>query len=140
MTQATTQAEPAVTTAIPAEQKPYTLELVGPIPSVLAQACAHIRNGYTLDTDAYMHLFGGNGNIALILKLGDPDLQFIQAAKVATQEALERQPAQHQRSIEEAAAQLVADRERAAARAVMEAQIAEHEATLKAMRAAAAAV
>jgi hypothetical protein len=136
----TTPAAPAVTTNVPAEQKPQTLELVGPIPSVLAQLCAHVRSGFTLDMDAYMHLFGGNGNIALILKQGDPDLQFVQAAKLAAQEALERQQAQHERDIEERAAQLVADRERAAARAAMEVQIAEHEATLKAMRAAAAAV
>lgn len=135
----TTQAAPAVTTNVPAEQKPQTLELVGPIPSVLAQMCAHVRSGFTLDMDAYMHLFGGNGNIALILKQGDPDLQFVAAAKVAAQEALERQQAQQERDLEERAAQLVADRERAAARAIIDAKIREQEATLAALRAAAAA-
>lgn len=140
MTTSKTPAAPAVTTTVAPELKPQSLRLIGPVLQVLEQMAAHIRNGYTPDTDLPVDLFGGSGSFGLYLKLGDPQVQFIEAAKVATQEALVRQQAERQREIEDAAAQLVADRERAAARAVMEVQIAEHEATLKAMRAAAAAV
>lgn len=140
MTKATTPPAPAVTTTIAPELKPQSLRLIGPVLQVLEQMAAHIRSGYVPDIELPVDLFGGSGALGLYLKLGDPQAQFIEAAKVATQEALVRQQAERQREIEDAAAQLVADRERAAARAVMEVQIAEQEATLKAMRAAAAAV
>lgn len=138
MTKAT-QAAAAVTTTAPIEYKPQSLHLVGPAMTVMSQAVVHIRQGYTLNTDAPLELFGGTGNMSIVLKLGDPELQFVQAAKTATDEAMQRQQAQMERDIEAAAAQLVADRERAAARAVMQAQIAAQEATLAALKAAAAA-
>lgn len=140
MTKETTQATPAVTTTVAPELKPQSIRLLGPVLQVLEQVAVHIRNGYVPDIELPVDLFGGSGNLGLYLKLGNPEARFVEAAKVATEEAMMRQQAQHERDIIQAAEQLIADRERAAARAAMEAQIAEHEATLKAMRAAAAAV
>lgn len=139
MTKATIQAAEAVTTTVAPELKPQSLRLLGPVLQVLEQMAAHIRNGYTPDTELPVELFDGRGALGVYLRLGDPQPQFVQVAKAATEEAMMRQQAQHERDIIEAAEQLIADRERAAARAIIDAKIREQEATLAALKAAAAA-
>jgi len=119
--------------------KPTSLYLIGITGNVLAQAAAHIRAGYTFDLNAPIDVFAAAGTLGFTLKLGDPEAQFVEAAKTATEEAYAIEQVQQARAIEEAAARLVADRDRAAVKAQLDAKIAEQEAALKALKAAAAA-
>ena len=128
----------AVTTTV-AEQQPQSLYVIGPVANALEQANAHIRAGYVFDTNAPVEFFGATGMMSFTLKLGHPTEHFIEAAKVATAEAMQAQEAQHQRDIERAAAELVAARDRAAAQAAIQAKVKAAEAELAALKAAAGA-
>lgn len=129
MTAVTTPAAPA---------KPFSIELIGPAVSILQEVCAHVRNGYVINKDYPFNLFP-NGNLSLMVVLGEPDKLAFTKAQESTDISLQQEEARYRRDVEEAAKrQLEQAKREELERQVAEAVAASEKAIAKLRREAAA--
>lgn len=90
-------------TAVAAPQKrPFSIELIGPAVSIMQQVCAHVREGYVVNKD-YPIQFHNNGNLSLMVNLGDPDQLAYKKAQESTEISIRQEEARYRRDVEEAA-------------------------------------
>lgn len=139
---ATKAAATSVTTAITAavaptpKAKPLMLAITDPIQTATHKMAALIREGYMPIT---IEMYPATGMMNVMLEIGSPLPELVDAANADIAVALERQEHQRTLDVEEAAKRLVAERERAERKAAIVAQVAEAAAKLAALQAAAAA-
>jgi len=127
----------AVTTPA-APKKPFSIELIGPAVSIMQEVCAHVRNGYVVSRDYPMNLFP-NGNLSLMVHLGEPDKLAFTKAQESTDISLQQEEARYRRDVEEAAKrQLEQAKREELERQVAEAVAASEKAIAKLRREAAA--
>ncbi|MBQ5939865.1 hypothetical protein [Massilia sp. AB1] len=122
--------------------KPAAVELVGPIHSVLAQASALCRIGFTISIDHMPTMYATTGTAIIVLVPGDPEPASVRAANQAMTDALERERHFALDAEKRAAAAEEARAEQAAkdaAKAVIEAQIVAQQENLRQLEATLAA-
>ncbi|WP_313034075.1 hypothetical protein, partial [Massilia alkalitolerans] len=116
----------------------FSIELIGPAVSILQEVCAHVRNGYVINKDYPFNLFP-NGNLSLMVVLGEPDKLAFTKAQESTDISLQQEEARYRRDVEEAAKrQLEQAKREELERQVAEAVAASEKAIAKLRREAAA--
>ncbi|MGI4842315.1 MAG: hypothetical protein ACRYF7_03275 [Janthinobacterium lividum] len=109
-----------------APQKPISIELIGPAVTIMQELCAHVRNGYTVHKDYPMHFYQ-NGNISLMLIIGNPDDYALKKAQESTDASIAREQAEYNRRVQEEAKLLVERQAREALEKSVAEAVAAHE-------------
>ena len=104
--------EPTVTqTPALAPAKPFSINLIGPAVPLMQEVCQHVRNGYVVNRDYPMDFYQ-NGNISLMLHLGNPDEVAIADAKTSTERSAALELDEYNRRVREEAKRLVEHQQR----------------------------
>lgn len=123
------------TISLTAAAKPYTIQIIGPTITALAQAAVHIRNGYVFCPHSHVDIFGPTGQIGFTLVLGTPEQHAIEAAAATTDEAVKRERYEYEQKVQAAARQMIEDAARAEKQAKITAEIAEQQKALRQLEA-----
>lgn len=105
--------------------KPFSLNLIGPGVSVFQELCAHVRSGYVVNKD-YPVDFYQNGNVSLMLILGNPDEIATAQAKESVELRIAQEQADYERRVKEEAKRLVEQQQKDELARTVAAEVAQH--------------
>lgn len=98
MTESTLPAAPAA--------KPFSINLIGPAVPIMQEVCQHVRSGYVVNKDYPMDFYQ-NGNISLMLHLGNPDEVAISDAKTSTERSAAFELDEYNRRVRDEAKRMI---------------------------------
>lgn len=108
------------------QKRPFSIELIGPAVSIMQQVCAHVRDGYVVNKD-YPIQFYQNGNLSLMVNLGEPDKLAYRKAQESSEASIARENAEYERRVKDEAKRLVEQQAREALEKSVAEAVAAHE-------------